>query len=277
MTRAEFLLRCLRDQGLGHVFLVSGGHIDPLVAELGKGAGLRPIVAAREEGAGFMADGYARISSRFGVCMCIGGPGAGNPPGNSRTGPLTLLSPPSWGESRMRGQRLGACGSPHKLLGTEMKIFMRDTLYAPDRRKVSWRDATAARPGERRHRGRLGLRRGGGAAAVGRSRLRSAPHQADRPHHPGGAHQRACDQEVTVIGGTRRTTCRVIRTSKGSHLRTRAFEIGREDPARLPRHLRAQRNSANLLRSHRHPRTTGRALRAPALSTEARRTRRPAR
>jgi thiamine pyrophosphate-dependent acetolactate synthase large subunit-like protein len=78
MTGAEFLLRCLRDQGLGHVFLVPGGHIDPLVAELGKGARLRPVVAAHEEGAGFMADGYARVSGRFGACLCIGGPGAGN-------------------------------------------------------------------------------------------------------------------------------------------------------------------------------------------------------
>src|SRR5215471_4536718 len=78
MTGAEFLLGCLRDQGLGHVFLVPGGHIDPLVAELGKGVGLKPIVCAHEEGAGFMADGFARVSGRFGVCMCIGGPGAGN-------------------------------------------------------------------------------------------------------------------------------------------------------------------------------------------------------
>src|SRR5262249_45528069 len=78
MTGAEFLLRCFRDQGLEHVFLVPGGHIDPLVAELGKGAGLQAIVAAHEEGAGFMADGYARVGGRFGVCMCIGGPGAGN-------------------------------------------------------------------------------------------------------------------------------------------------------------------------------------------------------
>jgi len=78
MTGAQFLLQCLRDQGLGHVFLVPGGHIDPLVAELGKGAGPQAIVAAHEEGAGFMADGYARIGGKFGVCMCIGGPGAGN-------------------------------------------------------------------------------------------------------------------------------------------------------------------------------------------------------
>jgi acetolactate synthase-1/2/3 large subunit len=78
MTGAEFLLRCLRDQGLGHAFLVPGGHIDPLVAELGQGAGPRPVVAAHEEGAGFMADGYARVSGRFGACLTIGGPGAGN-------------------------------------------------------------------------------------------------------------------------------------------------------------------------------------------------------
>jgi acetolactate synthase I/II/III large subunit len=79
MTGTEFLLRCLHDQGLSHVFLVPGGHIDPLVAGLGVGTSkLQPIVAAHEEGAGFMADGYARVSGKFGACMCIGGPGAGN-------------------------------------------------------------------------------------------------------------------------------------------------------------------------------------------------------
>ena len=74
MTGAEFLLRCLRDQGLSHVFLVPGGHIDPLVAELGKGAGPQPIVAAHEEGAGFMADGYARVSGRFFVLRLAAAP-----------------------------------------------------------------------------------------------------------------------------------------------------------------------------------------------------------
>src|SRR5262249_14640128 len=78
MTGGEFLLKVLRNQGLSHVFLVPGGHIDPLVAELGKGVGLQPIVAAHEQGAGFMADGYARVSGRFGACLGIGGPGAAN-------------------------------------------------------------------------------------------------------------------------------------------------------------------------------------------------------
>jgi acetolactate synthase-1/2/3 large subunit len=78
MTGGEFLLRTIREQGLAHVFLVPGGHIDPLVAELGKGIGLQPIVAAHEQGAGFMADGYARVSGRFAACLGIGGPGAAN-------------------------------------------------------------------------------------------------------------------------------------------------------------------------------------------------------
>jgi acetolactate synthase-1/2/3 large subunit len=78
MTGREYLLRTLREQGLTHVFLVPGGHIDPLVAELGAGVGPLPIVAAHEQGAGFMADGYARISGRFGACLGIGGPGAAN-------------------------------------------------------------------------------------------------------------------------------------------------------------------------------------------------------
>lgn len=78
MTGREYLLQSLRQQGLTHVFLVPGGHIDPLVAELGKGVGLTPVVAAHEQGAGFMADGFARVSGRFGACMGIGGPGAAN-------------------------------------------------------------------------------------------------------------------------------------------------------------------------------------------------------
>src|ERR1700737_4351588 len=40
--------------------------------------GLRPIVAAHEGGAAYMADGYARASGRFGAALGIGGPGLCN-------------------------------------------------------------------------------------------------------------------------------------------------------------------------------------------------------
>jgi acetolactate synthase-1/2/3 large subunit len=78
LTAREYLLEVIRGQGARHVFLVPGGHIDPIVATLGTGTGLVPIVAAHEEGAGFMADGYARIGGAFGACLSIGGPGAAN-------------------------------------------------------------------------------------------------------------------------------------------------------------------------------------------------------
>ncbi|MCI5210184.1 MAG: thiamine pyrophosphate-binding protein, partial [Candidatus Electrothrix sp. ATG2] len=40
--------------------------------------GILPIVTKHEEGAAFMADGYARVSGRLGVCYATSGPGATN-------------------------------------------------------------------------------------------------------------------------------------------------------------------------------------------------------
>jgi Thiamine pyrophosphate-requiring enzymes [acetolactate synthase, pyruvate dehydrogenase (cytochrome), glyoxylate carboligase, phosphonopyruvate decarboxylase] len=68
----EFVLGALKQEGISHVFMVPGGLIDDFYKEF-EGAGVTAIVAAHEGGAGFMADGYARASGRFGVCLCIGG------------------------------------------------------------------------------------------------------------------------------------------------------------------------------------------------------------
>ncbi|MDX1970476.1 MAG: thiamine pyrophosphate-binding protein [Planctomycetaceae bacterium] len=74
----EHLLDRLVDHGVTHLFLVPGAHIDPLVEALAAQTAIRPIVCATEAGAGFMADGYARVSGRCGVVAAIGGPGAAN-------------------------------------------------------------------------------------------------------------------------------------------------------------------------------------------------------
>ncbi len=78
MTGAEFVLRALAAEGVDHLFMVPGGLVDPLLMSLGHDHGVRPIVAAHEGGAAFMAYGYARGSGRFGVCAGIGGPGLSN-------------------------------------------------------------------------------------------------------------------------------------------------------------------------------------------------------
>ena len=73
----RFILDAIKQEGIGHVFIVPGGMIEPFLPEFSK-AGLDVIVACHEAGAAFMADGYARASGKFGVCMGIGGPGISN-------------------------------------------------------------------------------------------------------------------------------------------------------------------------------------------------------
>jgi len=78
MLGTDYILRSLVADGIDHVFLVPGGLIDPFLPALGRTPALVPIVAAQEGGAAYMADGYARASGKFGVCLCIGGPGLTN-------------------------------------------------------------------------------------------------------------------------------------------------------------------------------------------------------
>ena len=75
---ADFMLDALAQEGLTHLFLVPGGLIDPFLPALARHAQVRPIVAAHEGGAAYMADGYARASGRFGTALGIGGPGLCN-------------------------------------------------------------------------------------------------------------------------------------------------------------------------------------------------------
>ena len=78
LNAIEFVLGALKQEGISHVFMVPGGLIDGFLTEFGDVTGVNAIVAAHEGGAGFMADGFARASGRFGVCLGIGGPGAAN-------------------------------------------------------------------------------------------------------------------------------------------------------------------------------------------------------
>ncbi len=78
MKGSEFLLDVFRQEEISHVFLVPGGYIDPIISALKNVPEVKGIVAAHEGGAVFMADGYARLSDKFGVALGIGGPGVTN-------------------------------------------------------------------------------------------------------------------------------------------------------------------------------------------------------
>jgi len=87
MSGADMIVHVLASQGVDTIFGYSGGAILPTYdsvfrynAENAAG-GEEPmplIVPANEQGAGFMAAGYARASGRVGVVMVTSGPGATN-------------------------------------------------------------------------------------------------------------------------------------------------------------------------------------------------------
>lgn len=73
------LLEALQAEGVKQFFMLPGGTLDPIMQEFSQhDYAITPIVAAHEAGAGFMADGYARASGKFGVCAAIGTAGAAN-------------------------------------------------------------------------------------------------------------------------------------------------------------------------------------------------------
>ncbi|TVU69572.1 5-guanidino-2-oxopentanoate decarboxylase [Cobetia crustatorum] len=88
MTCAELLIRLLRDTyGVDTVFGIPGVHTIELYRGLEEKRGLeddgtdktiRHVTPRHEQGAGFMADGYARATGKPGVCFIITGPGMTN-------------------------------------------------------------------------------------------------------------------------------------------------------------------------------------------------------
>jgi acetolactate synthase I/II/III large subunit len=87
MTGAEMIVQVLADEGVSTIFGYSGGAILPTYDAVfcfneeraKKGEKQMPlIVPANEQGAGFMAAGYARASGRVGVAVVTSGPGATN-------------------------------------------------------------------------------------------------------------------------------------------------------------------------------------------------------
>jgi acetolactate synthase-1/2/3 large subunit len=87
MSGARMIMQVLADEGVEAIFGYSGGAILPtydavfLYNEAQQRHGGRQIpliVPANEQGAGFMAAGFARATGRVGVCLVTSGPGATN-------------------------------------------------------------------------------------------------------------------------------------------------------------------------------------------------------
>ena len=78
MLGADAILRSLEAEGVDIVFGIPGGAILPTYDAFARGTTVRHVLARHEQGAGHMAQGYARASGRVGVALATSGPGATN-------------------------------------------------------------------------------------------------------------------------------------------------------------------------------------------------------
>jgi len=76
-TCGEVLVKLLEDYGVEQVFGIPGVHTVELYRGLARSR-INHVTPRHEQGAGFMADGYARTSGKPGVCFIITGPGMTN-------------------------------------------------------------------------------------------------------------------------------------------------------------------------------------------------------
>src|SRR3989338_7148775 len=77
-TGADLIVRLLERQGVSMVFGIPGGANLPLYDALSKTTDIRHVLARHEQAAGFMAQGWARVTGQTGVCLATSGPGVTN-------------------------------------------------------------------------------------------------------------------------------------------------------------------------------------------------------
>jgi acetolactate synthase-1/2/3 large subunit len=78
MLGADVILRVCEEQGVEVCFGMPGGAILPLYDAIARGTTVRHVLVRHEQGAGHMAEGYARAAGTVGVTFATSGPGATN-------------------------------------------------------------------------------------------------------------------------------------------------------------------------------------------------------
>jgi acetolactate synthase-1/2/3 large subunit len=77
ISGSQLLIRLLERQGVTHISGVPGGANLPMYDAL-TGSSIKHVLARHEQGAGFIAQGMARVSGKAQVCFASSGPGASN-------------------------------------------------------------------------------------------------------------------------------------------------------------------------------------------------------
>ena len=78
MRAVDATLACLKRAGVNAIFGLPGGPLIPLFDALHDDSDINLYLVRHEQGAGHMAEGYAKVTGRVGVCTATSGPGATN-------------------------------------------------------------------------------------------------------------------------------------------------------------------------------------------------------
>jgi acetolactate synthase-1/2/3 large subunit len=77
ITVSELIVRYLERLGIDHIFGMPGAHVLPIYDRL-HDSRVKSVLVKHEQGAAFMAGGYARVAHRPSACIATAGPGATN-------------------------------------------------------------------------------------------------------------------------------------------------------------------------------------------------------
>jgi acetolactate synthase I/II/III large subunit len=78
LTGAEILLECLKREGVKTIFALPGGVVLKIFDILHQQKDIEVVLTRHEQGAGHMAEGYAKATGKAGVCLVTSGPGMTN-------------------------------------------------------------------------------------------------------------------------------------------------------------------------------------------------------
>src|ERR1700680_306930 len=78
MKLSDYVVRFVAEEGVEHVFLVTGGGAMHLNHSLGCEAAIEAVCNSHEQASAICAEGYAKATNHLGVCMVTTGPGGTN-------------------------------------------------------------------------------------------------------------------------------------------------------------------------------------------------------
>jgi acetolactate synthase-1/2/3 large subunit len=151
MNAAELLVQCLEAEGVEYIFGIPGEENLDLLDALSRSA-IKLIVTRHEQGAGFMAATYGRLTGKAGVCLSTLGPGATNlvtPAAYATLGgmPIVMLT----GQKPIRSSKQGqfqiidVCNLMQPVTNYTQQII--SAAVVPARVREAFRIAQEERPG----------------------------------------------------------------------------------------------------------------------------------